>query len=36
MIQSGLFKEYFMKQEYSAIKEKMFCVISIVSLFTDK
>ena len=25
-----------MKPEYSAIKEKMFCILSVISLFTAK
>ena len=30
------FKIYFMKSEWSAIKEKMSCILSISSLFTAK
>ena len=36
LIYSYVFKEDFMKLEYLAIKEKMFCVLSVIGLFTAK
>ena len=36
IIQNSLFKDYFMKPACSAIKEKMFCVLPVNSLFTAK
>ena len=36
IIQSNCFKIYFMKPECSAIKEKMFYILTVISLFTAK
>ena len=36
MIQSSLFKEYPTKPGCSAINEKMFWVLSVITLFTAK
>ena len=36
IIKSSLFKVYFMKPKSSALKEKMFYVLSVISLFTSK
>ena len=36
MIKSSLFKVYFLKLENLAMKEKMFCVLFVISWFTAK
>ena len=36
IIKSSLFREFYIKLEYSAIKEKVYCILFVISLFTIK